>query len=292
MEIWPRITTRPLCLRGRTNQKIKQRSRARFCWLNAGCRARGARLYDEACDHTMRRASGATARLRNRQFFSLEDVNAAIRPLLDRLNDKVSRHLGASRKQLFEQLDQPALKPLPVAPYIFAEWKKCRAGIDDHIAIDKHYYSVPYQLVKTELWVRITARTVEVFHIGKRVASHVRTSGNGQHSTHPLPGRRLRHAKGVLSARRNSAEYPSWSSRLFRPFPMIAQQSVCKDQQLPHDRRDGDFFLFPVGDELIVFGFQVRIEPDRDQSRHEDRMSQIWATTLYPRLSLPFPRTL
>jgi transposase len=121
--------------------------------------------------------------LRNRQFFSLEDVNAAIRPLLDRLNDKVSRHLGASRRQLFEQLDKHALKPLPVAPYIYAEWKKCRAGLDYHIAIDRHYYSVPHQLLKKELWARITARTVEVFHIGTRVASHVRTSGNGQHST-------------------------------------------------------------------------------------------------------------
>jgi transposase len=81
------------------------------------------------------------ARLRNRQFFSLGEVNAAIRPLLDRLNDKASRHLGASRRQLFEQLDKPALKPLPVAPYVYAEWKKCRAGLDCHIAIDKHYYS-------------------------------------------------------------------------------------------------------------------------------------------------------
>jgi len=123
------------------------------------------------------------ARLRNRQFFSLDDVNTAIRPLLDRLNDKVSRHLGASRRQLFEQLDKPALKPLPVAPYVYAEWKKCRAGLDYHIAIDKHYYSVPHQLLKKELWARTTARTVEVFHVGQRVASHVRTSGNGQHST-------------------------------------------------------------------------------------------------------------
>jgi transposase len=123
------------------------------------------------------------ARLRNRQFFSLAEVNAAIRPLLDRLNDKVSRHLGASRRHLFTQLDRPALKPLPVAPYVYAEWKKCRAGLDYHVAIDKHYYSVPYQLLKKELWARITARTVEVFHAGQRVASHVRTSGNGQHST-------------------------------------------------------------------------------------------------------------
>ncbi|MBY6059823.1 IS21 family transposase, partial [Leisingera daeponensis] len=123
------------------------------------------------------------ARLRNRQFFSLEEVNAAIRPLLDRLNDKVSRHLGASRRQLFDQLDRPALKPLPAEPYVYAEWKKCRAGIDYHIAIGRHYYSVPHQLVKKELWARITARTVEAFLGGQRVASHVRTSGNGQHST-------------------------------------------------------------------------------------------------------------
>ena len=123
------------------------------------------------------------ARLRNRQFFSLGDVNAAIRPLLDQLNDKVSRHLGASRKQLFEQLDKPALKPLPTAPYVYAEWKKCRAGLDYHVAIDKHYYSVPHQLLKKELWARITARTVEVFHGGQRVASHMRISGNGKQST-------------------------------------------------------------------------------------------------------------
>ena len=123
------------------------------------------------------------ARLRNHQFFSLAEVNAAIRPLLDRLNDKLSRHLGANRRQLFEQLDKPALKLLPVAPYVYAEWKKCRAGLDYHVAIDKHYYSVPYQLLKRELWARVTDRTIEVFHVGQRVASHVRTSSNGKHST-------------------------------------------------------------------------------------------------------------
>ena len=66
------------------------------------------------------------------------------------------------------------LKPLPAEPYVYAEWKKCRAGIDYHIAIGRHYYSVPHQLVKKELWVRITARTVEAFHGGQRVASRRR----------------------------------------------------------------------------------------------------------------------
>jgi len=131
----------------------------------------------------LRRASGAAARLRNQRFFGLDEVNAAIRPLLDQLNGKVSRHLGASRRDLFEGLDRPALKPLPVAPYVYAEWKQCRAGLDYHVDIGRHYYSVPHQLLKQKLSARITARTVEVYFKGQRVASHARTSGNRQHST-------------------------------------------------------------------------------------------------------------
>ena len=124
------------------------------------------------------------ARLRNRRFFGLDELNAAIRPLLDQLNGKVTRHLGASRRDLFETLDKPAFKPLPVEPYVYAEWKQCRAGLDYHIDVGRHYYSVPYQLLKQKLWVRITPRTVEAYFKGKRVASHARTSGNRQHSTH------------------------------------------------------------------------------------------------------------
>lgn len=102
------------------------------------------------------------ARLRNHRFFSLDELNAGIRPLMEQLNGKVTRHLGASRRDLFEQLDRPALKPLPVEPYIYAEWKQCRAGLDYHVDIGRHYYSVPHQLLKQQLWARITARTVEV----------------------------------------------------------------------------------------------------------------------------------
>jgi transposase len=132
------------------------------------------------------------ARLRNQRFFSLDELNTAIRPLMDQLNGKVTRHLGASRKDLFEALDSPALKSLPVEPYVYAEWKECRVGLDYHIDVGRHYYSVPHQLLKQKLWVRITARTIEAYFRGQRVAAHQRTSGNRQHSTHPLPGRRLR----------------------------------------------------------------------------------------------------
>jgi len=124
------------------------------------------------------------ARLRNQRFFSLDELNAAIRDLLEKLNSKVTRHLGASRLELFEKLDKPALKPLPMEPYVYAEWKQCRAGLDYHIDVGRHYYSVPHQLLKQKLWARITARTIEVYFKGERVAAHQRTSGNRQHSTH------------------------------------------------------------------------------------------------------------
>ena len=123
------------------------------------------------------------AKLRNRTFFSLTEANAAIAEALDQLNNRVTRHLGASRRELFETIDKPALRPLPVEPYIFGRWKKCRAGIDYHIEIERHYYSVPYQLIRQPLWARFTARTVEVFFKNKRVASHVRSSGNRKHTT-------------------------------------------------------------------------------------------------------------
>ena len=123
------------------------------------------------------------ARLRNRRFFSLAELNQAIRELLDDLNRRITRHLGASRRQLFEELDRPALKPLPRQAYEYAEWKQRRTGLDYHVEVKKHYYSVPYALARQKLWARITDRTVEIFHKGKRVAAHMRSSGNRRHTT-------------------------------------------------------------------------------------------------------------
>ncbi len=116
------------------------------------------------------------AKLRNFKFFSLAELNAAIRDCVTALNDRVSRHLGASRRALFEATDRPALKRPPVAPFVYAEWKQCRAGLDYHVEVEQHYYSVPHALLRETLWARITARTIELFHRGKRVAVHVRSS--------------------------------------------------------------------------------------------------------------------
>lgn len=123
------------------------------------------------------------ARLRNRRLTSLAELNAAIRELLEQFNNRRTRHLGASRRELFDQLERHALQALPVEPYVFAEWRCRKVGLDYHVEIDRHYYSVPHTLLKAQVWVRITNRTIEIFHEDQRVASHARTSGNRKHST-------------------------------------------------------------------------------------------------------------
>jgi len=113
--------------------------------------------------------------LRNRTFYNLQELNDAIAELLVRLNTKAMRGYGKSRKELFENLDRPALKTLPATPYEWAEWKKVRLGIDYHVRFDDHFYSAPYQLVKEDLWLRASAQTIEIFFKGNRITSHARS---------------------------------------------------------------------------------------------------------------------
>jgi len=123
-------------------------------------------------------------RLRHRTFYGLAELNQAIREMLADINGhRPLRRLGVTRQQLFEELDRPALKPLPAEPYVYTEWRVRRAGLDYHVEVEDHYYSVPYRFAKDELEVRLTARTVEVFRKGERVAAHIRNSGNHRHTT-------------------------------------------------------------------------------------------------------------
>ncbi len=123
------------------------------------------------------------ARLRNRQFFSLRQLNQAIAKLLEELNNKPFQKLPGSRKSAFESMDRPALNPLPSQAYQFAEWKKATVNVDYHIEVDRHYYSVPNTLIKKKIDVRITNNTIECFYKSKRVASHIRSYHKGRHST-------------------------------------------------------------------------------------------------------------
>jgi transposase len=147
-------------------------------------------------------------RLRHRTFFSLDEVNAAIREFLTRLNEeRPIRRLGVTRRKLLEELDRPALKPLPAEPYVFAEWRVRRVGIDYHVEVDGHYYSVPHRLARSEVDVRITARTVEIFAKGTRVAAHQRMSGNHKHTTvaEHMPSSHRRYADWTIDRIRQDA---------------------------------------------------------------------------------------
>ena len=123
------------------------------------------------------------AALRHRTFFTLADLNAAIRERIDTINDRPMKVVGVSRRTLFVQLDRPALKSLPAARYELAEWKAGRVNIDYHVEVDHNFYSVPYQLVHESIEARFTQLTVEVFFNGRRVASHARLTGRGRFAT-------------------------------------------------------------------------------------------------------------
>jgi len=125
------------------------------------------------------------APLRHQTFFSVGQINQAIRPLLQQLNAHPFQKLAGSRQQLFEQLDRPALQPLPTIPYELGDWKQAQVNIDYHVQVDWHYYSVPYPLVHQPVEVRLSARMVELFHNGRRVALHPRSFQRGGFTTEP-----------------------------------------------------------------------------------------------------------
>ncbi len=123
------------------------------------------------------------ARLRSRTFFSLGELNEAIAELLGELNDRPFQKMAGSRRSLFEEIEHDALLPLPRTAYAYREWKKARAGIDYHVSVEKHFYSVPFTCVKRRLDVCLSAETVEIFASGERIASHRRSWRQGAYTT-------------------------------------------------------------------------------------------------------------
>jgi transposase len=140
------------------------------------------------------------ARLRHQRFSTLAALNVAIATLLTDLNTRPMRRLGVSRRHLFEELDRPALAALPGEPFVYAEWRRRRVGLDYHVDIEGHYYSAPHRLLREQVEARITARTVELFHKGERVAVHVRGGLRGRHTTLPehMPQAHRRHAEWTI----------------------------------------------------------------------------------------------
>ena len=136
------------------------------------------------------------ARLRNRRFLSLDELNEAIREVLADLNTRLMRKLGTSRRKLFDSVDRPVLLTLPAEPYVYAEWRRCRVAPDYHVEAHGHFYSVPSRLIREVVEARITDTTIEVFHAGQRVAVHPRSALKWRHTTMPehMPSAHRRYA--------------------------------------------------------------------------------------------------
>lgn len=168
------------------------------------------------------------ARLRHQRFFSLDELNRAIRPLLVELNGRPYKKLPGSRHSVFLAVDFPALKPLPAQRYEFAEWKAVTAGIDYHVEITGHYYSVPYRYARQKLEARFTASTVEVFKNGERIASHPRSRAKGRHTTldaHLAPA----HQK---VAGWNSQRFLDWAAKI-GPHTEAAVDHILRSRAHP-----------------------------------------------------------
>jgi transposase len=136
-------------------------------------------------------------RLRRQTFFSLAEANAAIAEALDRINDHVMRRLGVSRRHLFQTVEGPALASLPVEDYEFAEWRFARVATDYHVEFSNFFYSVPHGLIRQQVDLRATTRTIEIFHRGKRIAAHQRRYGGRRYGTDPdhMPSSHRRYAE-------------------------------------------------------------------------------------------------
>ena len=139
--------------------------------------------------------------LRHRIFYSLEEARQAVKELVDRLNDRPMRRLKKSRRQVFEELERAALKPLPATPYELSQWALPRVNIDYHVVFEDHFYSVPYGLVHQQVDLRATEKVVEIFFKGRRVASHLRSYEKNQATTETahMPASHRAHAEWTPS---------------------------------------------------------------------------------------------
>jgi transposase len=166
--------------------------------------------------------------LRHQTFFTLAELNGAIAELRDQLNHRKFRKLDTTRARLFDELDRPALRPLPSEPFSLSGIKRVRVNIDYHVEVDGHYYSVPYQLIHQELEAFISGSTIELVHKSRRVVTHVRSFVRGGHTT--LPEHRPR----------NHQQYLEWTperivqwAKTVGPATAVAVASIMKSRTYP-----------------------------------------------------------
>ena len=158
-----------------------------------------------------------TAALRNEQFFSLHELNQAIKEKLEVFNHKPFQKKEGSRYELFRHEELPLLTPLPATRYELADWKQATVLFNYHISIDGMLYSVPYEYIKKKVDVRVTDKTIEIFYNHNRIASHMRKYGRkGQYSTI------------VEHMPEDHQKYLEWDGKRFRKWAMQIGDNTYK----------------------------------------------------------------
>lgn len=168
------------------------------------------------------------AALSQRQFFSIDEINIAILELLEKFNNRKFKRLPGTRRSRFEELDKPLLKPLPSEPFQYSEWvTEQKVPPDYHIYVKQHAYSVPYQLVSEKVEARITLRTVEIFHLSKRIATHERCDTQGDFTTNPLHRPPQHQAYAALTAE----NFCKWAERVGPASTQVIKAQLDKNPE-------------------------------------------------------------
>lgn len=122
--------------------------------------------------------------IRKEVFYSLFQLNQRIKDLIAWMNNKPFQKISGTRSSLFNEIDLPALKPLPLQSYQYTSIKKVTVHVDYHVEVEKHYYSVPHGLIKKRLEAHVTQKIIKIYHQGNCVAQHLKSTRLGGHSTH------------------------------------------------------------------------------------------------------------
>lgn len=170
------------------------------------------------------------APFREQSFTNFTQLNEALSAGLEKLNHRTMKSYGLSRRKLFEQVDQPELKPLPNQSFEFGEWKKAKVSFDYHIEVKRHYYSVPYDYVGQSVSVKITESLVQIFHNHQRIALHERSSVPFQHSTEEghMPPTHLAHKT------QSRETFLAWAQKV---GPATTQQVIEIFEKKAHDEQ-------------------------------------------------------
>jgi transposase len=178
--------------------------------------------------------------VRNRVFYSLEELNEALRQYLERLNHQLMKDYGVCRAQRFEE-EKKHLKALPSSRFEISEWRTAKVHPDCHIQVEKNFYSVPFLYVGQKVRVRLTDKMVEVFSEDSQpISAHSRLTGIGKFSTYDshYPEKKLSVARFEVHHAKEQAK------KLGAHVEQLVEKLLSTDYPLRHLRRVQGLFTF------------------------------------------------